>query len=98
MLDSVYSPRLYQQEETAMSSNRFSRRNMLKGTAAAAGAFSIVPSRVLGNLTGHLAPSQAHPRAMLGWGSQANHDYVLFNETQAPCVATAEVDRSRWGD
>jgi hypothetical protein len=71
---------------------------MLKNTAAAAAVFSTVPSRVLGKISGTTAPSDVHPRAILGWGSQAHGDYGTFSETDAPVIATAEVDDSQAGD
>jgi hypothetical protein len=82
----------------SMSGKKISRRKMIKGGAAAAGLFTIVPKHVLGGITRSTAPSAMHPRGILGWGSQAHSDYGAFSETGGngcPVIATAEVDGNR---
>jgi len=65
------------------------RRQFLKSTALAAGAFSIIPRHVLGG-SGYTAPSDVPVKAVIGVGDMGcNH--VLY--TNARLVAVCDVDR-----
>lgn len=78
------------------TSNKFSRRQVLRGLAgggAAVAAPMIIPSSVLGKD----APSGKVHVAMIGTGRQAYHANLsgLFNQKDARVVAVCDVDRRR---
>jgi predicted dehydrogenase len=82
------------QEGFFMTSKRSVSRRQFLGTAAAAGAFTIVPSTVFGGPNG-TAPSDKIRLAGIGAGGQAMHDLGQVVREGDPIVALADVDWAR---
>ncbi|MBI3118283.1 MAG: Gfo/Idh/MocA family oxidoreductase, partial [Candidatus Hydrogenedentes bacterium] len=76
-----------------MPSNRLSRRTFITHTATAAGAFMIVPRRVLGG-PNQTPPSERLRVAGIGAGGQAMHDLGQVSR-DADIVALCDVDQEK---
>lgn len=77
-----------------MTQKRSVSRRQFLGSAAAAGAFTIVPSTVFGGANG-VAPSAKIRLAGIGAGGQAMHDLGQATREDDPLVALADVDWER---
>src|ERR1700761_9410234 len=67
-----------------------SRRSFLRGSAAAAAGFTIVPRHVLGG-PGFVAPSEKVNIAIIGCGGQGRTNVrALFKEADAQIIAVAD--------
>jgi len=75
-------------------SKQISRRLFMKSTAAAMGAFTIVPSRVLGG-PGHTPPSDTVYVAAIGVGGRGSSDIHSADNAGAKIVALCDVDEQR---
>src|SRR3546814_7630643 len=66
-------------EKNTENHSGFSRRNFIRGGAAAAAGFMIVPRHVLGR--GFVAPSDKLVIAGVGAGGKGNSDIRMFHES-----------------
>jgi len=72
--------------------NKVSRRTFLGTTATAAAAFTIIPSRAMGNVLGHKAPSEKLNIAVVGPGGRANSMLGHVSAAEENVVALCDVD------